>query len=166
ELGITSMAQMVWHKKNEIPEISDQQFVQYYLSNKEFDNYPEIKKEIIELFRKEYITWREMFLLSVENNLKTHKIKQNYFGKIRNKIKEKYNILRKEEFKLTFDFVKRSPPLIHITIFETQLGEDDFQNIIEDPNHVPTLDLQQSIATNENYYYGQKLFFDPDKYTF
>ncbi|CAG8575344.1 19064_t:CDS:2, partial [Racocetra fulgida] len=91
-------------------EISDQEFVQNYLFNKEFDAYPNLKNEVIDLFRKEYFEWKDNFLLSVDElikdsqtvqtmlknfqtdlNKEKNKISENYFIKIFDKIKEKYN---------------------------------------------------------------------------
>ncbi|CAG8817772.1 21829_t:CDS:1, partial [Gigaspora rosea] len=54
----------------DIPKVSDQQFVQGYLSNKEFNYYPDIKEDIIKLFCKEYNEWRNEFLSSVDKQIK------------------------------------------------------------------------------------------------
>ncbi|CAG8745959.1 29434_t:CDS:10, partial [Gigaspora margarita] len=122
-------------------EISDQQFVQSYLSNKDFNAYPDAKKQIIEFFRNEYVIWKDTLLPSIEerikdshlikttfkdlqSNLKTilHKIEQNYFEKIYSKIKEKYKTLEKQKFKLKFALVTKQPPLIDIVIYETHIA--------------------------------------------
>ncbi|CAG8816151.1 33716_t:CDS:1, partial [Racocetra persica] len=96
--------------QDEILETSDQEFVQKHLFNKEFDDYPDLKNGVIDLFRKEYFEWKNNFLLSEDEHIKesqqvqtmlknfqndlnneNNKILKNYFKKISDKIKEKYN---------------------------------------------------------------------------
>ncbi|KAF0504096.1 hypothetical protein F8M41_019632 [Gigaspora margarita] len=193
-----------FHKKllkipdqEDIPEIPDQQFIQSYLNNKEFDNYPDIKEEIIKLFYNEYTTWRDTFLNSIgdlvkdsqkfqnmstklQNNLeiRTHEIGKDYIKKICDNIKKKYNnngsnrfvvkkvVSKKQKFKLEFELIKKRPSFITFTIYETHIDSEDVQNLFEDPNYVPTPQLQQRISNIGKYYYGQEFYFNSSRYIF
>ncbi|CAG8464426.1 13684_t:CDS:10 [Dentiscutata erythropus] len=197
-----------FHKKllkitdqEDISEISDQQFIQSYLYNKEFDNNPDIKEKSIELFYNEYSTWRDAFLNSISDHIKEskkfqtmfkelkdnlesriHEIEKGYIKKLGDIIRKKYsingsnrfvvkkleinNVSKMQKFKLEFELIKKRPSLITITIYETQIDSEDVQNLFEDPNYVPTPQLQQRVSNIGSYYYGQEFYFNSSKYIF